>query len=144
MGITSSTESSTRNNQVLPEKLEDPSADWPEPMKAALAKYEREAYALFPSRLGDSATEAERKKDSEAQFLEFMSRGACKDEFTAHEDCVVKAGHRDKKCQELYLKMNKCMRYHRHYYQSYLAMEKSFYEEVLMHITSVAAAREQE
>ncbi|XP_024008054.1 uncharacterized protein LOC112084029 [Eutrema salsugineum] len=122
MGITSSssTESSTGNNQVPPEKLVgDPMADYPEPLKAAVYKYERDLLALFPSKLGESATEAERKKDSEAQFFEYMRGGACKDEFNAHEDCVVESGHRNKKCHEIYAKMNNCMRTHHHYYQPF-------------------------
>ncbi|VVA91646.1 unnamed protein product [Arabis nemorensis] len=101
MGIASS--SSSRNDQVRPEKVVDPTADWPDFAKDLVREMERECNAIAGSKEGDTEEEAD------ARFREFMRRGGCKEAYKAFEDCLEETGNVPKKCRERFTLLFKCM-----------------------------------
>lgn len=77
---------------------------------------------LFSPKLGEGDSkegDTERDKKAEARYCEFMKGGACKEAFTALEDCV------GVECKEIYLMMINCMYSHSDYYHPILAVHES-------------------
>lgn len=87
--------------------------------------------ALFPRKVGDTSSEAERDEEIELRFSEFMKKGACKESFTALKDCVDEAQSYTKKCQKLWPRLSKCMHAHSDYHQPVLNLIKAC-KELLM------------
>lgn len=155
MGITSS---NSRNpppeklgDSSPPEKLGDPLMDplidWPEPAKDALGLLIRDLNAMFESKEGDTERREKegdterREKETEVRFCEFMKGGACKQAFTALEDCVEETGHITK-CRERSSMLFKCMSSHPDYYQPLLSLIKTAQEQLTKDLEAWLATKQ--
>ncbi|XP_010453320.1 PREDICTED: uncharacterized protein LOC104735263 [Camelina sativa] len=117
-------------------------------LEGAVERARRELHALFPSKLGNSSSTdvpkegCTEKEDDEliARFSQFMKGGACKEVYTAFEDCFEKTDN-IYKCPAKYSPLLiKCVDAHSEYYQPIIALAECTVEQFTKEVKALELA----